>query len=372
MLERALAPANRWVLDHVQPRWVDYVVSNTMTDFNRWFNGFLWTYELKALVEDVIDEAPGVRTFVLRPNQHWKGFEPGQHIEIEVEIDGQAHRRCYSPSPRLNGRLAITVKRKQGGRVSGWMHEHVGAGTVISLHAPRGRFTWTGQRKVMMLCAGSGITPCHAMVTAMLMQPLTERPDVKVVAQFSDPQSVIFRKDLSDWRTVGIPVTTAFSRLAADEARAHGGVSRLDGRQLEKACPDLHERDIYLCGPDGFMTQMLEQLRGLGVDLRRVHTERFELADQAPAAAGEFPGEGAEVYFEHVNARITLTEADRGKTLLQLAHDRGITLESGCGKGACGTCKLTVHEGQACGNVLGSSVYLCTAFPGSRQLVLGA
>ena len=34
--------------------------------------------------------------------------------------------------------------------------------------------------------------------------------------------------------------------------------------------------------------------------------------------------------------------------------------------------KLTVHEGQAHGNVLGSSVYLCTSFPGSRNLVLGA
>ena len=72
-----------------------------------------------------------------------------------------------------------------------------------------------------------------------------------------------------------------------------------------------------------------------------------------------------------MNARITLTAADQGKTLLQVALDHGVELEHGCGKGACGTCKLVVHDGQACGNVLGKTVYLCTAYPASRELVLG-
>ena len=69
---------------------------------------------------------------------------------------------------------------------------------------------------------------------------------------------------------------------------------------------------------------------------------------------------------------VHLTAADQGKTLLQLAQDHGVDLESGCGQGACGTCKLTVHDGQACGNVMGTTVYLCTAYPGSQHLVLGA
>ena len=30
--------------------WIDYIASNTMTDFNRWFNNFIWTYDLKAMV----------------------------------------------------------------------------------------------------------------------------------------------------------------------------------------------------------------------------------------------------------------------------------------------------------------------------------
>lgn len=365
MLERLLAAPSRWLLDHVEPKWVDYVVSSTMTDFNRWFNGFLWTYDLKALVESIEDEAPGVKTFVLRPNQHWRGFEPGQHIEIEVLINGQVQRRCYSPSPRPQGRVSITVKRKAGGHVSNWLHDHLRTGMQVGMKHPRGRFTWQGQRKLLMLCAGSGITPCHAMVASMLLRPLDQRPDVRVMAQFRDASQVIFRGHLHGWRTQGVPVTVALSGET-------GEAGRLNAQRILHDCPDVNERDIYLCGPTGFMAQMIDELKSLGVDPKRVHTERFEMAPPQPVEGGAFNVDGAQVFFEHVNARLTLTAADQGKTLLQLAQDHGVNLESGCGQGACGTCKLTVHDGQACGNVMGTTVYLCTAYPGSRHLVLGA
>ena len=65
-----------------------------------------------------------------------------------------------------------------------------------------------------------------------------------------------------------------------------------------------------------------------------------------------------------------IRDVDR-KSLLQLAHERGIALESGCEQGSCGTCKLTLHEGAVSGNTLGRAVYLCTAYPASRTLVLG-
>ena len=71
MLERTLNAASRWALDRVGHDRVDYLVSNTMTEFNRKVMPFLWTYELKAVVEQVLNEATDVKTFVLRPNQHW-------------------------------------------------------------------------------------------------------------------------------------------------------------------------------------------------------------------------------------------------------------------------------------------------------------
>ena len=194
MRERLLVAPNRWLLDRVAPEWVDYLVSNTMTDFNRWFNSFLWTYDLKALVESIEDEAPGVKTFVLRPNQHWRGIEPGQHIELEVPIDGQAQRRCYSPSPRPHGRVSITVQRKAGGQVSNWLHDHVKVGDVLPVSAAYGDFTpvLTGDVPLVLLSAGVGITPMVSVLKAVARQ----NPTRTVVAQPFDYPFAIGRTAL--------------------------------------------------------------------------------------------------------------------------------------------------------------------------------
>lgn len=379
MLERALNSAASWGLDRVGQGSVEYVVSNTMTEFNRRWLPFVWTYDLKALVEQVIDEAADVKTFVLRPNQHWPGMKPGQHVEVLLNVGDQVHHRCYSPSLRPNGRLAITVKRKEGGVVSPWLHSAVRAGQVLTLGKPRGHFTLGDpllHRKVLMLAAGSGITPIASMVTQCLSMPKGQRPDLNVMTQFRLPGDVIFRADMLDWAAKGVPVTLALSRSqGAPAADGLPTVDRLDSAQILRDCPDVAQRHVYLCGPDGFMQKMLQALRDLGVPARHIHTERFEMGTAVPlqgAEAAEADLDGAEVVFEHINAAITLKASDQGKTLLQLANEHGLHLEQGCGKGACGTCKLTVHEGQAQGNVLGSSVYLCTSFPASRTLVLGA
>ena len=44
---------------------------------------------IKARVLAVVDETPDTKTFVLRPNRNWPGFRAGQHVGVEVEIDGR-------------------------------------------------------------------------------------------------------------------------------------------------------------------------------------------------------------------------------------------------------------------------------------------
>jgi ferredoxin-NADP reductase len=367
VLEAVKGRANRWALEHIEREWIDYVVSNTMTEFNRRFNSFLWTYDLKAQIVAVIDEAPGVKTFVLRPNQHWRGFKPGQHIEVLLPIGHEVVRRHYSVAGQPGGCISITVKRVDQGKASAWMHEHLRVGMSLDLHHPHGRFCHEGQAKVLYLCAGSGITPCQSMVNALLAQS-AGRPDLQVIAQFRQAEDVIFKADLARWAQAGVKVSTA---LSAGPATA-GASPRIDQAKLQALCPDVADRDVFLCGPTGFMTQMIEHLKALGVDMKRVHTERFVSAVELTQPNENFVAEGAEIYFQHLNQCITLTAADQGKTLLQVATDHGLALESGCCKGMCGTCKLNLHEGQVSGNVLGQAVYLCTAYPASRTVVLDA
>src|SRR5439155_1066018 len=69
-----------------------------------------------ARVEAIRSEARNVVSFVLRPNRNWRGFRPGQHVQLTVEIDGVRHARTYSPSnaPAAGGTVTPTVKPHLG------------------------------------------------------------------------------------------------------------------------------------------------------------------------------------------------------------------------------------------------------------------
>src|SRR5579862_5289912 len=121
---------------------------------------------VRARVIEVVDQTPDTRTFVLRPGRGWRRHQAGQYTAVEVEIDGVRHRRCYSiSSAPSDHRVAITVKRVPGGRVSAWMHAHVRAGDVLHLAPPAGDFVLppAPPPKLLLLSGGSGITPVIAI-----------------------------------------------------------------------------------------------------------------------------------------------------------------------------------------------------------------
>lgn len=364
MLKQAMNTVNRLALRHVGRDWLDYLASNTMTDFNRWANDFIWTYDLKAQVLAVKDEALDTKTFTLMPNQRWRGMQAGQYIELELEIDGEVHHRCYSLSPLVDGSFTITVKKVDGGKVSNWLHQHLTAGMVIKFNQPQGNFYDRGQDKLLFICAGSGITPCYSMVSAL--QQAGVRPDIQLYAQFSQADGVIFADALQQWAASGIKVDVALSRQ-----RQPGFVAPLDGNNFIELFPDFRQRDIYLCGPEGFMDKVITSLQMYGYDMDRLHCERF--ISRQPAfveASFDFNQVQPEIYFQHLNTRIQLTVEDQGKTLLELAERHGVNLESGCRKGMCGSCKLTLKDGKVSGNQLGNAVYLCSSYPDSARIVL--
>ena len=367
MRKARFSALNTLALTHLGRHWVDYIASNTMTEFNRRQNDFIWTYDLKALIVGIKDEAPGVKTFTLLPNQHWRHVKAGQHIAVTAQVNGQAVTRFYSLSPLVRGRFTITVKRVEGGVLSNWLHDHAQTGQALSIQHPQGDFCYQQQRKVLFICAGSGITPCYSIITDRLAAASLEggnpAPDMAIYAQFSTKNDLIFAEALASW-SARLSVRTAFSR---DNASA-----LIKAAPLLQQYPDLNERDVYLCGPQGFMDEVIGMLTAEGYDMSRLHCERFAFQDDTAANPSEFETAGAEIYFQHLDTRITLAPDDKGKTLMDLAESHGVNLEVGCRQGMCGTCKLTLKSGQVSGNVLGQAVYLCSAYPASRNLVLDA
>jgi len=49
----------------------------------------------------------------------------------------------------------------------------------------------------------------------------------------------------------------------------------LDVSHLRRLVPDVAERDVYVCGPGGFMTSFISAARQAGVPEDRIHYEDF-------------------------------------------------------------------------------------------------
>ncbi len=348
---------NRFLINQLGRDHSEYLASNTMNLINQKLNPFIWTYDLKALVLKRVSENPEVITVSLLPNQHWQGAIAGQYIDLQLLIDGQPYQRSYSISAISDQAITITIKKIKGGKVSEWLHQHLKTGQILDISQAKGSFVYQDQAKLLLICAGTGITPGFSIVSDLLNRPL-KTPDIQFFAQFSTQDDLIFSQKLKSWAKK-IQLRLAFSQTKPE--------TRLSAANFKQYFPDFQQRSIYLCGPEGFMHEVIAILEQENYDLSQLKVEKFVTAPFSNRSNQAC----SSVYFKHYNTTIPLSAADQHKTLLEIGLENGLNLEKGCERGICGSCKLVLHAGAVTGNTLGQAVYLCTAYANSETVVLG-
>jgi len=128
---------------------------------------------------------------------------------------------------------------------------------------------------------------------------------------------------------------------------------------LAELVPDLTEREVFTCGPLGYMDATRALLGELGADPARCHEESFVLgAPGAPSVAPvveppvEPTPEPDTAYAAPLAPTVTFARSGKqiacgpGQTVLEAAAAAGISLPSSCSEGMCGTCKSTLLGGK--------------------------
>jgi ferredoxin-NADP reductase len=293
---------------------------------------------IRARVVEVRDETHDVKTFVLRPNARFKDFQAGCFVNVKLRIAGKPMQRSYSISsaPSRDGLFSITVKRVAGGVVSNWLADHVQPGFVLSLSAPSGQFVLPQERpsELLMLSAGSGITPVMSMLRQLVTED--ERP-ITFVHFARSPRDIIFREELERIASYSSHVRVVFCVEEADSTW-QGAVGRFTAELLAEVAPKFRELDTFMCGPSGFMKAVVKTLEESGAELARLRYERFGV-DFDPSA---FIGHGQLVRFAKSGGESMSTTP---RTILDEAERLGIAVEWGCRAGNCGTCRCKKVSG---------------------------
>jgi ferredoxin-NADP reductase len=301
---------------------------------------------------DVREETHDVKTFSFRcADFSALSFEPGQFITVSPVIGGQTIARCYtlSSSPTRPFSFSITVKRVPNGVVSNWLHDNLRAGDSLIASGPAGSFTPVGHpaRKLLYLSAGSGVTPLMSMTRAS--SDMAAKLDIVFVHSARTPSDIIFHHELTRMQATqpGLRVLNVCEGKGTN-ADWNGPMGRLDLQLLSEQVPDFREREVFTCGPKGYMDAVKDVLAKGGFDFQHYHQESFDIAALVEAPLIELAP-----VVEQTAGLFTITLSRSGKTfdmpanqtVLAAAKKAGAIVPSSCSQGVCGTCKTAVLQG---------------------------
>lgn len=303
---------------------------DALNDLLGWVDPRWSLTEIRAELVRREPETDDVCSFWLRPNGLWPGFAGGQHLSVQVEIDGVRQQRFYSLSsdpaePRL---LRLTVKRHDGGRVSRWLHERLQPGDVVTLGAPSGDFVLPThlEHPLLLIGAGSGMTPLLSLLYALRAR--APQADVVLMQVCRNPADELFAGELQalarDWPGLRVQAWHTAQRGRPEAATLLAGIA------------DAAAREAYVCGPAPFMAAIEAQRQALGASAP-LHLERFGLAPRAPV-----DGAAADVRCARSERAFA---AAPGEPLLVAAEGAGLRPAYGCRIGICHTCLCHKRSG---------------------------
>ena len=221
-------------------------------------------------------ESDEITSFLFRPvdGQPVLGFTPGQYIGIRVVVDGQEQRRQYSLSAAPNGlTYQISVKREEGGKVSGFLHAHLNEGDTVDLFPPTGAFTLAeGSRPIVLISGGVGITP----TLAMLDQALETGREIRFIHAARHGGVHAFRDHVDGLAERHPQLKRHYIYAEERDGQPQAdAVGLLGNKELGQWLPQSRDVDAYFLGPVPFMQAVKRGLRELGVPEAQTYYEFF-------------------------------------------------------------------------------------------------
>jgi len=285
---------------------------------------------------------------------------PGQYVVVRLQPapDGPPLFRSYSLSgPLSTERYRISVKIEPDGPAGAYLREHVRVGDALDFSSPRGSFILqSGERPVVLLSAGIGATPVLAMLYALEAARSTRQ--VVWLHAARDREHHPFAAEV---RRIMLGLAHGRSyvcysrpgpgdRMGTDfDATGHLSRSVFDKAGVPR------DAEVYLCGPNRFMTEMKEELVTLGVAPDRIHAEIFSgsesmtpgvvgAATRAPHLPKDDANTGPLVSFARSGVAAHW-KASAYQSILELAEACDVPVRWSCRTGVCHNCESGLVSG---------------------------
>ncbi|HIJ82829.1 MAG: oxidoreductase FAD/NAD(P)-binding domain protein [Magnetococcales bacterium] len=310
-----------------------------------------------------------VCSFYLVPtdNKELPPFEPGQYLTFKLKlsdpVSGQSRdkTRCYSLSDRPGlEHYRISIKRVPApfkslslppGLSSNAFHDHIQEGSLLQVGPPQGDFFLdTGETPAVLIAGGIGITPMLSMINESLFR--NPNRELWLFYGITNSHEHVMKETLEILvrRHRHFRLNIAYSRPLPGDVQGvdyhHKGHVDITLLRLTLGLKPYH---FYICGPQAMMDTMVPALKTWEVPETHIHFELFGPASFSPPAPPANLSTAATP--NHLNVTFNTSEKmvpwdDHCPSLLQLAEQNGIQVDSGCRAGSCGICQTEIIEGE--------------------------
>lgn len=328
-----------------------------------------WQGFRRFRVSKVIKETELCTSVYLQPTDKKPicDFKPGQHLTLKFSVPGQGKPviRCYSLSqgPRPDEyRISVKVvapPRDQPdappGLVSHFVNRQLIQGDLIDVKAPSGSFhlDTDSDAPVVMMAGGIGITPMMSMIEYVL----ANQPQRQVILFYGSRNGAdhAFKSVLNQIQAQfkNIHVINVYSAPGpTDQQGVDFQVAGYVSNELIQQVLPGPSFQFYMCGPPPFMDSVFKGLVEWGVPESRIHFEAFGPAsigkkrNQKVGAVDQGARQAVSVPVTFSNSNVSVSWSEDIESILNLAEANGVSVESGCRAGSCGTCELAIKNGR--------------------------
>lgn len=304
--------------------------------------------QAKATIVEREQAAIDSVSLVLKPNRHFKKPQAGQHMMVSAEVDGRRIARSYSCSsiigqPEL---LEITIKQVSGGKLSQWLCQQAKVGDVLQLDQPFGELQWpSGDQSVLLLAAGSGITP----MISLLRQHLNQHNSQPVQLHYwvSKREQACFVAELEALSKMAANFNFYLyltqERVSTTETHVYQRQGRIEASHFAELT-NLSNTAVLACGSAAFVANAQQLLQP---QVASWQAEAFSPPQLPVFDATNNQQQTVQILLQKQQRSISVPV---GQSILTALENEGIAHPSGCRMGLCNTC--------ACGKVSGTTQHL--------------
>ena len=323
-----------------------------------------WNGFRKFKVTSKEKETSDITSFYLAPHdgKELPEFLPGQFLTFQIPVPTQPHPviRCYSlsDSPFHPERYRVSIKRVPAprneptappGLVSNYFHDFLNENDIVDIKAPSGHFHLSMAKKfpVVLLAGGVGITPLLSMLNAIT--EMGSQREVWFFLGVRNKKDHVMKEHLEMVARENENVRLRVFYSAPGETDVLDEDYHVKGRvnveNLKTILPSSNF-DYYICAPPPMVKDLRKDLADWGVPKKNIHFEAFGPATVKGCKAEPGKASGVKINIQFEKSGKTLVWDSKSESLLDFAELNGISIDSGCRAGNCGTCLTAIKHGK--------------------------